>query len=129
MLLALSFLLLAGVAQPSALGPNSASCDNPGPDDGRPYTLCVAEADFERADRKLNRQWALTLARVRARSGVAGERRLRSEQRKWLRARDRECEAMAGASPVTQAGRNEMDCLTLLTEKRTLRLRLITRRR
>ena len=99
-----------------------ASCEEPGEDDFRPFTLCVAETEFERAELELNRQWAVTLAHVRANTGESSALRLRNEQRKWLRDRNRQCEALAAASPVTQAGRNEMGCMAQLTEKRTAQL-------
>ena len=127
--LILSFLLLVGATQPSAPDLKIGSCEHPSANDARPYTLCLAEEAFQRADLELNRQWTATLARVRAKNGAAGERRLRSEQRKWLRARNRRCETLAPASPVTQSGRNQMSCLARLTEDRASRLRLTARRK
>jgi uncharacterized protein YecT (DUF1311 family) len=127
MALVLSVLLLAGAAPSAAVDPNASSCENPTPDDARPYTLCLAETDFERAELKLNRQWRITLARVTANGGIAAERKLRTEQQKWLRARNRECEALAADSPLTQAGRNQMSCLAKLTEERVSQLKRMAR--
>lgn len=50
-------------------------------------------------------------------------RRLRAEQRKWIRRRDQECDEVAASSPTTQAGRNWMGCLGDLTQKRIAELR------
>lgn len=100
-----------------------ASCQEPSKGDLRPFTLCVAEARLERADLELNRQWAVALAHVKANGGESSARRFRKEQRKWISDRDRECGALAAASPVTQAGRNEMGCIAQMTEKRTAQLK------
>ena len=125
--LLLSFLMLVQVATmpPSPVDPQVASCETPSADDPRPYNLCVAETRFEQADLELNRQWAATLAHVKAKRGAEGARRLHDKQRKWISDRDRECEALAAASPVTQAGRNEMSCMDILTVKRTAKLKAI----
>src|SRR5829696_797267 len=119
--LVLSFLLLAGVAQPSV--PDPKSCEWPGPDDDRPYTLCLAETRFDQAEASLNAQWQTTLAYTRAQGGAATERRVRNEQRRWLRARDRECAAFARSTPVTQTSRNQLNCSAQLDERRTAYLR------
>jgi len=122
------FLLIEIAAAPAARANSpAATCESPAPDDARPYTLCLAETDFERAASELKRQWVVTLARVRARNGVAAARRLRDEQSQWIVRRDRECEALAGAWPVTQAGRNQMGCLAERTERRTAQLKAIAK--
>lgn len=122
MLLALLLLAHAAAAMPMAV-----NCDNPSPDDTRPYTLCVAETEFHQEEARLTRQFKMTLARVRLRHGTTAERRLRREQRAWVRARDRGCEAIAAPSPVTQEGRNEMACRSRVTAERTKHLRRIAR--
>jgi len=111
------------IAPPPTADPIIASCREPSEDDLRPFALCVAETRFERADLELNRQWAVTLAHVRANRGESSARRVRNEQREWMSNRDRECGALAAPSPVTQAGRNEMGCMAQLTEKRTAQLK------
>jgi uncharacterized protein YecT (DUF1311 family) len=113
MLLALLLFVDAAPRSPTAF-----NCENPSPDDARPYTLCLAETDFDREEARLNRQLKITLARVRSKSGVTAERRLRHEQRLWLRNRDRKCEAVAAPTPVTQEGRNEMACRSQITADR-----------
>ena len=46
-------LALAQLASPDIqLSPNQLACQEPSADDARPYTLCVAEADFEDADKR-----------------------------------------------------------------------------
>jgi uncharacterized protein YecT (DUF1311 family) len=122
------FLLLGVAADPTPSGlPPATPCDNPDPDDARPYTLCLAEADFEQSEALLQRQWAITLTRVRDRKGVSAARRLSAEQRSWVLRRDRECEALAGASPATQSGRNQMGCLAQLTDERTAQLKAVVK--
>ena len=122
------FLLIEVAAAPMArTNPPAATCESPATDDSRPYTLCLAETDFERAGAQLKRQWAITLASVRARKGATAARRLRDEQRRWALRRDRQCEAVAGASPVTQSGRNQMGCLAQLTDRRTARLKALAK--
>jgi uncharacterized protein YecT (DUF1311 family) len=116
-------------AQAASATPAAAACDNPSRDDARPYTLCLAEIDLEQEEMRLNRQLRITLARVRARFGIAAERRFRHEQREWARARNRKCEAMAAATPVTQNGRNEMACRSQLNAERIRHLKQIGRTR
>lgn len=91
--------------------------------DDRGYTLCAAEMDFEQAELELNRQWAATISHFETSRGAMGAKRLRNEQRRWVRNSKRECEALAADSPTTQQGRNYTACMTLLTEKRTARLK------
>jgi uncharacterized protein YecT (DUF1311 family) len=105
---------------PSALYPPVEECAG----DDRGYTLCAAEMAFEQADLELNRQWAVTLAHVLASAGERGAERLRDEQRQWVSDRDRECEALAADSPSTQSGRNQTSCMALLTEERTVELKI-----
>jgi uncharacterized protein YecT (DUF1311 family) len=120
MQLLLPFLMLFEVpATPTAASHHPVECMG----DDRGYTLCAAEIDFEQADLKLNRQWAVTISQVETSKGARGAKRLRNEQRRWIRDSNRECEALAADSPTTQQGRHYMDCMTLLTEKRTARLR------
>ncbi|WP_199556277.1 lysozyme inhibitor LprI family protein [Sandaracinobacteroides hominis] len=95
-------------------------CENPKADDFRPYTLCLAETDFDRAEADMQRVWALTLARVRAAKGLSGERKVKSEQRKWLIQRDRQCGAAAAETPVTQFSRNDLSCKARLNADRIM---------
>jgi uncharacterized protein YecT (DUF1311 family) len=122
----LSLLLFVQAARATTAAYES---DNPSAADGRPYTLCLAETDFDREEAKLDRQLKLTLARVRSRLGLVAERRLRHEQSAWVWARDRKCEATAAATPVTQEARNEMACRSILTVERTKHLKRIARAR
>jgi len=118
-------LTLLLFAQTAPTTPAPFNCENPSPDDARPYTLCLAETAFDQEEVRLNRQLKITLARVRARSGINAERRLRHEQRAWVRARNRKCEAIAAPTPVTQNGRNQMACRSQLTAERTKYLKRI----
>lgn len=115
---------LLWIASLSASGAPDAypQCENPAPDDGRPYMLCVAETESKIADARLNRQWRKTLTEVSRSGGPKARKQLLTRQRTWLRKRDRECNALAASSPVTQSGRNQMSCLTKLTEARTAEL-------
>ncbi len=94
---------------------------------------CAAR-DYAVADRAMNAQWRVTLARVRARDRENGKdsfgppttERLLKSQRAWLAYRDAECaleseEARGGSmQPMLQAG-----CLARLTEARTEALKQI----
>ena len=121
------FLLWVAVAQPEAVRPTSSPCENPAPEDARPYTLCLAETSFDQAEASLNAQWQITLAHARAQGGAGAERRLHKKQRQWLRARDRECSEFARTTPVTQTSRNELSCSAQLDERRTAYLRRLAR--
>ena len=123
------FLSLLLLAQSAPATTARYDCDNPSPDDGRPYTLCLAETDFDHQQAMLNRQFSITLKRIRARLGITAERRLRTQQRKWTRERDRRCEAEAAATPVTQNGRNQMACRSQLTAERTRFLKRVAQDR
>jgi uncharacterized protein YecT (DUF1311 family) len=118
-----SFLLLAASAQPDGIQPKRSPCDHPAAEDARPYTLCLAETWFDEAEAALDAQWQITLAHTRTRAGAGAERRLRKEQRQWLRARDRECAAFGRSTPVTQASRNELSSSAQMDEGRTVYLR------
>ena len=115
-------LLWIALQSSMAVSPSYPKCENPSADDGRPYTLCVAETDFEVADAWLNRQWRKSLIYVSRTRGLKAKKQLLLEQRRWLRDRDRECDAVAASSPVTQSGRNQMSCLAQKTEERTTEL-------
>ena len=116
----LLFVLLNVASDPVTVAPPGViSCENPPPNDARPYTLCLAEAEFERAKANLDRQLKITIAQVEVARGASAANRLRDEQLKWVKLRDSECEALAGESPSTQVGRNEMSCLAQRTEART----------
>src|SRR5688572_28667788 len=106
----MSLLLIAVAAQRDAIQSDPSLCDNPAPEDGRPYTLCLAETWFDDAEASLNAQWQITIAYMRTHGGAGAERRLRKEQLQWLRARDRDCAAFARSTPLTQTSRNELSC-------------------
>jgi uncharacterized protein YecT (DUF1311 family) len=125
----MSLLLLAASAQPEAIQPDPSPCDNPAPEDARPYTLCLAETWFNEAEATLNTQWQITLAHTRTHGGAGAERRLRKEQRQWLHDRDRECAAFARSTPVTQTSRNELSCSAQIDERRTTYLRRLVQRK
>ena len=87
------------------------------------YTLCLAEREHDRADKKLNAQWRATFRHVRVNRGPIAARRLREEQRNWIKATDSRCEAEAAPTPTTQQGRNYVSCLTKFTDQQTATLR------
>ena len=131
-------LLLAGIAaQPvttavpesieeiRAAIPGDAACANPSEDDARPYTLCLAEYSFDQAEAEMNRQWAVTLAHVRATNGESDAKRLRKEQQKWVSVRDSECARLAAAYAPDQHDRNHLDCMSIWTEQRTAFLKAL----
>ncbi|PZU51215.1 MAG: hypothetical protein DI568_01035 [Sphingomonas sp.] len=109
------------------LAANYPDCEGPKPDDVRPYTVCLSETDFERAEAEMQREWVLTLARVRASEGSTGERSIQSKQRHWVVQRDRKCENFAKDFVVTYQGRKYMDCLAEMTTERTALLKSVAR--
>lgn len=115
--------LLLAVAEPN-FDAKIEACRVPAED--RTLTLCLAERSLERADLQLNLQWALTYAHVKTSNGPRAARRLRQQQRDWVKTRDRECNAFAAPTPSTQQGRNLMGCLAKLTDERTAVLRAMT---
>ena len=116
--------LLLFAAQPAIPAtPEEIACENPSPDDGRPYTLCLAETWFNQTEAALGIQLRTTLARVEAERGPNAADRLRSEQREWVTRRDRECQAYAATTPVTQHGRNDLSCRAQKTEARIAELK------
>lgn len=131
MQLLLPFLLLVIAGQPAASAapegieeiraaiPGDEACANPSKDDGRPYALCIAEYGFNQAEAELNRQWAVTLAHVKAHNGRRDADRLRKEQQRWASVRNSECERLAAAYAPHQQGRNYMSCMAIWTESRT----------
>ena len=129
MQLLLALLLLEIGSQPVPPDPEIISCDKPAVDDARPYTLCLADAEFARAEVALQRQLKITLARVESDSGKIAAERLRNEQLEWLKRRDSECETLAGLSPTTQAGRNQMSCRAQRTKARTDQLKVLAGRK
>ena len=120
-------LLWIAIQTPASAANSYPQCENPAREDGRPYMLCVTETDFEIADARLNQQWRKTVDNVGRLRGSKAKKQLLAQQRKWLRDRDRECDAVAASSPVTQSGRNQMSCLTHITETRTTELMRIAR--
>jgi len=118
--------LLLFAAQPAIPAtPEEIACENPSPDDGRPYTLCLAETWFNQTEAALGIQLRTTLARVEAGRGPNAADRLRSEQREWVTRRDRECQAYAATTPVTQHGRNDLSCRAQKTEARIAELKAV----
>lgn len=116
-------MLLWTAAQSSTAAPQTyPQCEHSAADDGRPYTLCVSETDYEIAEARLNRQLQQTLAYARRNMGMKARKQLLSDQRAWLRNRDREYDAVAASSPVTPSGRNQMSCLAQITNARTAEL-------
>jgi uncharacterized protein YecT (DUF1311 family) len=94
--------------------------------------VCAAE-DYKKADAELNRQWAATVARMRAQDKAGSVHRdgrpgyhaaLLEAQRAWIKFRDLECRvegyAMRGGSaePMIVSG-----CLAEATRARTKQLR------
>jgi len=125
-------LLLLGIAGQSATSPidreieeirsaipGDAACAYPSKDDARPYTLCLEEFQFNQAEAEMNRQWAVTLAHVRATKGERDAKRLRKEQREWASVRDSECARLAAAYAAHQHDRNLMGCMADATKRRT----------
>lgn len=109
------------------LAANYPDCEIPKPDDVRPYTLCLSETDFERAEAEMQREWVLTIVRVRASEGSTGEQSIQSKQRQWVAQRDRKCENFAKGFVVTYQGRKYMDCLAEMTTERTALLKGVAR--
>ena len=101
------------------------SCEKPAADDFRPDYLCRSETDFERAEIGLQRQWLVTRARVKTVRGMKAEQRLHHEQRRWVYRRNQVCAAFAADTPSTQVARNELDCMTAITARRTEELKAI----
>lgn len=108
-----------GIEEIRASIPGDAACASPPEDDARLYTLCLAEFQFDQAEAEMNRQWAVTLAHVKATKGEGNAKRLRKEQREWVRVRDDECVRLAEAYAAHQQGRNQMSCMADWTERRT----------
>ena len=115
--------LLLAVAEPN-LDTEINACSVPAED--RPLALCLAERSFERADLRLNSQWAITYPHVKSSNGSKAAKRLRQQQRDWIKTRDRACNTVAAPTPSTQQGRNLMGCLAKLTDERTAVLRAMT---
>jgi uncharacterized protein YecT (DUF1311 family) len=114
---------LLAVAEPN-LDAEIQACNVPA--DHRPLTLCLAERSFERADARLNAQWKITFPYVVAKQGRNAAQKLRTEQRVWIKMRDRKCDAIAIPTPVSHQGRNLMECLARMTDERTAVLRAMT---
>ena len=101
------------------------NCEKAAADDFRPDYLCRSETDFERAEIDTQRQWLVTLARVKIVRGMKAEQRLHHEQRRWVYRRNQVCAAFAADTPSTQVARNELDCMTAITARRTEELKAI----
>jgi len=103
------------------------NCKDPGPQ--MEFTLC-AQQDYERADKALNAQYALTRKEAKKRDVEGGEGYNESEktliaaQRAWVAYRDAHCEAYSyqvnGGSMQPQV---MADCEADLTRKRTEELK------
>ena len=78
----LLFVLLNVASDPVTVAtPDVISCENPPPNDARPYALCLAEAEFERATANLDRQLKITIAQFEVAREVGAANRLRDEQK------------------------------------------------
>ena len=108
--------------------PGHETCANPNENDARPYTLCLSETWFEQAEAELESQFKVTLAHVEATRRPSAARHLADRQLKWTKRRDRECEKLMADSPVTQVGRNNLNCQTNWTERRTAELNALAKR-
>ena len=124
LLLPLLLLQVAAPAQTLPI-PEEAVCANAPVDDARPYTLCLAETQFEQAEAEMELQLKVALARLQAARGSGAADRLGGRQRDWIKRRDRQCEAEAAATPSTQVGRNTLACQTEWTRKRTAELKAL----
>ncbi|WP_315761086.1 lysozyme inhibitor LprI family protein [Sphingomonas sp. Y38-1Y] len=116
----LSLLLAAALAQQCGASGNQAELN-----------ACAA-SDYQQADKAMNAQWRVTLAKLRANDRENGDdgfgpptaELLLKSQRAWLAYRDAECklasqEARGGSmQPMLQSG-----CLARLTEARTMALK------
>ena len=120
-------IIVRGEEAAAWLAANYPDCENPPPDDMRPYTLCLSETDFDRAEAEMQREWALTMARVKVRQGLTAARSFQSKQGKWELRRDRKCQNYAKDTPVSQVARNYMDCAARMTTERTAYLKGIAR--
>lgn len=115
----IAFVLLLAAAEP-------AECAHPA--DQPAWTLCAWKRAGD-ADEALNRQWRVTLAKVKARedeykdyAGAEGtySQVLVAAQRKWLAWRDAECK-LTTYSWLGGTGRSQVqaECLARLTKQRT----------
>jgi uncharacterized protein YecT (DUF1311 family) len=107
------------------IGP--AECVRPNADDMRPYTLCLAETANNDVEQRLQSQLEITLAHLRASEGPVTASRLRLEQRRWNRRRNRSCAAEASEAPAPEHARAELTCLTMAAETRIERLTAIAK--
>ncbi|WP_416385162.1 lysozyme inhibitor LprI family protein [Sphingomonas sp. LY29] len=103
---------------PRSTTPGAAACDNRAQDEGRPYSLCLAELQFRASETEMNRHWIVALAQERAVKGPGAARRLRTEQRAWRDVRNAECARVAQAGRATYFAINELGCLTSWTTRR-----------
>ena len=120
--------LLLGLAAAQACGSSGVQAE---------LNAC-AQRDFEAADRRLNAQWRITLAKLRAEDRGNGRDGfgpptadvLLKSQRAWLAFRDAQCDLMSqearGGSmqPMLYAG-----CRAKLTDERTQSLKQVIERR
>jgi uncharacterized protein YecT (DUF1311 family) len=114
---------LLAIAEPS-LDSEIVACQAP---EATPQlTLCLAERSFERSDRRLNAQWAITYPYVKTTKGRTAARKLREAQRTWKKKTERECESVAAPTPATQQHRNFLGCMSIATDKRRIELRIMT---
>jgi uncharacterized protein YecT (DUF1311 family) len=89
--------------------------------------VCMAEQEYDRANKRLNEQWAKSFQFVRQHRGHSAASQLRQKQRGWIRSTDAHCQAESAPTPSTQQGRNYLTCLQIQTEKRTSELQAIMR--
>jgi uncharacterized protein YecT (DUF1311 family) len=114
---------LLAIADPSVAS-EIVACQEP--DQTAQFTLCLAERSFERSDRRLNDQWAITYPHVKVTEGRRAARKLREVQRVWIKKTERECDSVAAPTPVTQQNRNFLGCMSSATDKRTAELHAMT---
>lgn len=93
------------------------ACIHQADDDGRPFTLCLAEEYDDVIERELSVRLDAALRR-RSISGAAVTPHLRIEQKRWQRQRERTCRAEAEAAPVPEQARAELTCRARLAEPR-----------
>ena len=87
------------------------------------YQFCMAEREYERADKRLNMQWAHTYGYVRTHKGKAAAFNMRLEQRAWLKKSDRRCGDLARTMRAPYQGDTYDRCLTELYDQRSAKLR------
>jgi uncharacterized protein YecT (DUF1311 family) len=86
-------------------------------------TFCLAQRAYDRADARLNAQWKATFRRVRAAKGKSAAMRLLQGQRRWIKVSEARCETIFPKAPPQQQGRNFLECMAEVSDRRTAQLR------